>query len=460
MYTLYTLALLVAVLVSSPWWLAAMLVSGKYREGFSERLGRVPQRIRQRVAPHSTTSTIWIHAVSVGELLAAVPLIQLLQQDLAVTRPDCKVVISTTTRTGQTLAREKFGADSVFYFPFDFRWCIEPWLKVLRPDLVVLLETEFWPNFLHRVQRAGIPLAVVNARISDRSFPRYRALSFLWRILLRPVTVALAQSELDAERLLQIGINAGRIHMTGNLKYDTQLIEEPQSDVVTFLRQNLPDGPPVWVCGSTAEGEEAALLEAHRETQRYEPGLILILAPRHPERFAAVAAMLPPTAVRRSEWMLNPTPIEPGSIFLLDSIGELASVYALGYLAFVGGSLFPPGGGQNPLEPASFAVPILAGPYMQNFRGVTQALLDAGALLTVTPQSLAKDVTYLLEHPGQAFERGERASAQVEANRGATERTLHQLIRLLPGRDLYVPRAPEPPKPKQQPTLGRPVRVK
>jgi 3-deoxy-D-manno-octulosonic-acid transferase len=458
MYLFYTLALALAVLLSSPWWLGAMLVSGKYREGFRERLGRVPPRVTESL---QGAQTVWLHAVSVGELLAATPLIEALQRELTATRPGVRLVISTTTRTAQQLAKEKFGETSVFYFPFDFPWCIDAWMSALRPQLIVLLETEFWPNFLQRAARHQIPVAVVNARISDRSFPRYRALRFLWRHILSPVRLALAQSALDAERLQEVGIPAGRIHMTGNLKYDVPLADTPPSDIVTALRRHLPDGPPVWICGSTAEGEEAALLAAHRRVLEHNPEVILILAPRHPERFAQVAA-LAPHAVRRSTWMQSPFPLAPGSVFLLDSIGELAAVYALGYVAFLGNSLAAPGGGQNPLEPASFGLPILAGPHMQNFRGIAKALQASGSLITTSAESLATDVIYLLDNPGQAFERGEAARNQVEANRGATERCLQHLAGLLPGRNLYVKREPaeltEAAARDRRP--GRPVRVK
>ena len=427
MHLLYTLALLLAILVASPWWITAMLVSGKYRQGLNERLGLVPDRILH--PPFE--ATVWIHAVSVGELVASSPLIHQLRSHLAKAHPGVRVVVSTTTRTGQQLAREKFGAENVFYFPLDFPWAIERYRKALRPRLLVLLETEFWPNCLHAAERHNIPLAVVNARISDRSYPRYLRLRLLWARFLRPLSIALAQSEVDAERLQRIGVAAGKIRVLGNLKFDSDPAHSPEAAVVETLRQHLPPGAPVWVCGSTAPGEEASILEAHAFALRTLPGLVTILAPRQPERFDAVAALLPEQSLRRSVWFKNPRPIAPGSLFLLDSIGELAPVYSLGTVAFVGGSLFAPGGGHNPIEAASRAVPIITGPFTQNFRGICKALHHAGAMVTSTPASLARDVTYLLQHPRQSADRGQRALQIVQDNRGATERTLQHLLQLL-----------------------------
>lgn len=420
MYAAYTALLAIALVVSSPWWLMAMLVSGKYREGLGERLGKLPARL---VTARDQETTVWMHAVSVGELLAATPLIQTLS------RNGVRVYVSTTTRTSQQLARKRFGAENVFYFPLDFPWMINRYMAALRPRLVILLETEFWPNFLRAAQMHGVPLAVVNARISNRSYPRYRRLRALWQYFLRPITIALAQSGVDAQRLREIGVPAERIQVTGNLKYDVQAASNLQ--IVAALRVNLPPGAPVWVCGSTAEGEEAMLIAAHMDALCAVPNLVTVLAPRHPERFDAIAAMLPPGSLRRSRWRQFPSAIQPGAILLLDSVGELSAVYSLATVAFVGNSLVAPGGGQNPLEPAVFGVPVLAGPHMQNFASIANVLREERALIRTSRESLAKDLVYLLQHPGDAAARGARGRALVEANRGATERTLRILQEFL-----------------------------
>jgi 3-deoxy-D-manno-octulosonic-acid transferase len=427
MLALYSAALALVLILGLPYWLAVMLVSGKYRDGLSERLGLIPARLKKSLAASDVSGTVWLHAVSVGEVLAATPLILRLQESLARTHPELRVVISTTTRTGQQLARDRFGADCVFYFPLDFRWILRRYLRALRPQLLVLVETEFWPNYLTVAAQQRIPVAVVNARISDRSYPRYLRLRHIWTKLLAPVSLFLAQSPLDAERLREIGAPPDRVHVSGNLKYDLPPAPATELPIVALLREHLPVGAPVFVCGSTRDGEETVLLRAHAAALAKIPQLITILAPRHPERFDAVAALLPDPALRRSQWINSPATIPPGSVFLLDSIGELARVYSVASIAFIGASLASPGGGQNPLEPARFAIPILAGPYMQNFRDITATLEQAGALTRVTEDSLAAALTAALLHP----ENGQRASAVVEANSGATGQTLAALLALL-----------------------------
>jgi 3-deoxy-D-manno-octulosonic-acid transferase len=429
MTVLYSAALALVLIIGLPYWLAVMLVSGKYREGLSERFGFVPARLKQSLAAPNISGTVWLHAVSVGEVLAAAPLILRLRESLARTHPQLRVVVSTTTRTGQQLARERFGAASVFYFPLDFRWILRRYLRTLRPRLLVLVETEFWPNYLAVAAEQRIPVAVVNARVSDRSYPRYLRLRRIWKKLLAGARIFLAQSPLDAKRLREIGAPPDRVHVSGNLKYDLPPAPASELPIISLLRSHLPIGAPVFVCGSTREGEEAVILRAHAAALAQLPQLVTILAPRHPERFDAVATLLPDPTLRRSRWINSPTPIAPASVFLLDSIGELARVYSVASIAFIGASLAPPGGGQNPLEPARFGIPILAGPYMQNFRDITATLEQAGALTHVMEDSLAPALTSALLQPESTRDR--RASEVVEANSGATGQTLAALLALL-----------------------------
>jgi 3-deoxy-D-manno-octulosonic-acid transferase len=411
MLALYSLALFLVLIIGAPWWLFRMATSGKYREGLTERLGRVPT--------HITTegkSVIWVHAVSVGEVLAASRLID----ELAARAPSWRVVVSTTTRTGQQIARERFGANRVFYFPLDFAFAVRAWLRALQPRMVVLLETEFWPRFLSECRRASIPVAVVNARISDRSWPRYLRLRFLWKRLLNSFALVLAQSDLDAERLEAIG--ASNVRVGGNLKFGIR-VDKP-APATEALRRHLPAGAKIVVCGSTLAGEEEALLTA------LPPDVVTILAPRHPERFSAVAQLLSQRKAPfflRSRWMESPSPIAPGTIFLLDSIGELASVYSLADLAFVGGGLFTPGG-HNPLEPAQFGVPILMGTHYENFRGIVQKLSAANAIALVDIPELAPTLRHLLASQSAAREMGLRARTVFESEAGATETAVEALL--------------------------------
>jgi 3-deoxy-D-manno-octulosonic-acid transferase len=412
MLVFYSLALLLVLVVGAPWWLFRMATSGKYREGLGERLGFVPRRlcIGERV--------IWVHAVSVGEVLAASRLIEELRA-----QSDCEVMISTTTRTGQRLARERFGADHVFYFPLDFAFAVRAWLRALRPRMVVLLETEFWPRTLTECRRAGVPLAVVNARISDRSWPRYRRLRFLWKHLLNGFAVVLAQSETDAHRLTALG--ASNVRAAGNLKYDIRVAQP--APVTEALRANLPPGGKAFVCGSTLAGEEELLLASR------PPNVFTILAPRHPERFNAVAAMLAARGVqyvRRSEWLTAPKPLASGSVFLLDSIGELPSVYSLASVALVGGGMFV-SGGHNPLEPAQFAVPIVMGPHYENFRGIVEKLQAEKAVTIAGPSTLAAVLEKLLASEIEAKTIGARARAVFESEAGVTARAVSALLAVL-----------------------------
>lgn len=420
----YNLALLAALVVGAPWWLWRMATTRKYREGLGERLGRV-----RRLEGQDGRPLIWVHAVSVGEVLAVSRLVKTLDAAL----PEYLIAISTTTRTGQALARERFGAGRVFYCPLDLPWAVRAWLRALQPRLLVLAETEFWPNLLDGCFRRGIPVAVVNARISDRSWPRYRRLRGLWKPFLSRLSRVLAQSETDAARLQAIGCRAERVAAAGNLKFDVRAAEESEA---TRLLRALAPGLRLVVAGSTLEGEEAALLEAWPRLLEADPALVLVLAPRHPERFGAVAAMVEKSGfawVRRTEWRAQPVsapPLAPGQVVLLDSIGELASVYSLAAVAFVGGSVAM-AGGHNPLEPAQFGVPIVMGPHYANFRAIGDDLVAQRALRIAARENLAETLIELLRNPAAAEAMGERARQVFNQQAGATGRCLSALRELL-----------------------------
>jgi 3-deoxy-D-manno-octulosonic-acid transferase len=427
----YNLALLAALVVGAPWWLFRLATTQKYREGLLERLGAVPSRLRNSPAGSGTERPIiWIHAVSVGEVLAVSRLVKTLEVAL----PGYRIVVSTTTRTGQELARERFGAERVFYCPLDLPWAVRNYLKALRPRLLILAETEFWPNLLSNCFHRGIPVAVVNARISDRSWPRYRRLRGLWRPFLSRLDRVLAQSQTDADRLKAIGCLPERVSVAGNLKFDVRAAEEAEA---TRLLKALAGGLGLVVAGSTLDGEEAALLEAWPRLLEADPQLALILAPRHPERFAAVTGLLEKCGfpwVRRSDWRAQPAeaqgPLLPGQIVLLDTIGELASVYSLASMAFVGGSLIP-AGGHNPLEPAQFGVPIVMGPHYANFRAITEDLLAHDAICITEKEKLAQVLVDLLCNRTEAKAMGERAKLVFDQQSGATDRCVEAIQELL-----------------------------
>lgn len=423
----YNIALLAALVAGIPWWLWKMATTEKYRDGLAERLGQVPESLRARA---NGSTVIWLHAVSVGEVLAVSRLVSELDHALA----GFTLLISTTTRTGQALARERFGAARVFYCPLDLPWAVHAYLNALRPRVLILAETEFWPNLLTGCFRRGIPVVVVNARISDRSWPRYQALKRLWAPILVKITRALAQTDLDAQRLQAIGIRHERVSVGGNLKFDVRAAQA--SDVVQIVKASA-SGLRLLVAGSTLDGEESALLAAWPRLLETDRHLAMVLAPRHPERFEVVAELLEKSHlpfIRRSAWkgkrVEEIPPLQNGEIVLLDTIGELASIYALASVALIGGSLVP-AGGHNPLEPAQFGVPIIMGPHYANFRAIVDDLRAHEAIRITSSQDLASSFIDMFTDRALSAAMGERAKQVFERQAGATARTVQALQELL-----------------------------
>jgi 3-deoxy-D-manno-octulosonic-acid transferase len=425
---LYSAALAVGMMVSLPYFLFQAARHGKYRKGFSERMGRVPARM---ALPGEREPVIWVHAVSVGEVLAVAGLVEELRRRA----PGHRIFISTTTDSGQALARKRFGEESVFYFPMDFAFAIRPYLKALRPRMVVIAETEFWPNFIQLAAGSGARVAVVNARISDRSWPSYRRFRGLLRRLLIHVDLFLAQTPEDAARLRDIGAPAERVHVGGNLKFDIPVPEPPA--IVEQVRRALAGAAgaaeaagPVLVCGSTVEGEESLLLRAFENLLVQHPRAVMILAPRHPERFAAVAALLGEMSIRywrRSEW--NGEDLR-GGVLLLDTIGELAALYAVADVAFVGGSLVPLGG-HNIIEPAQHSVAIVVGNHTENFRDIVSLFQSRDAVRVVGPAELPLVLMELLANDAERRGLGQRAAETMRSQVGATARTAEALMGLM-----------------------------
>jgi 3-deoxy-D-manno-octulosonic-acid transferase len=423
MYFFYTAALALWLVLSAPIWLFWMLRQGKYRAGLGERLGRVPDRLRDR----PPGQVIWVHAVSVGEVVAVSGLVG----ELRSRYPKVHVVVSTTTDTGQRLAGQRFGQENVFYFPLDFGFSIRPYLRTLQPSLVVVAETELWPNFLHLAKLSGAKISIVNARISDRSFPGYGRVKRWLKRMLHDVDLFLAQTEEDRNRLLAIGAAPERVRVAGNLKFD---IDQPEvSAFVGSLRDALPSrsSAPVLVCGSTVEGEERVLLRAFEIVLGKYPDAVMVLAPRHPERFDTVAKLVESLGLRlwrQTEWRAEPL---AGGVFLLDSIGELATVYSLATLAFVGGSLAQRGG-HNILEAVQWGVPVVVGPHTENFRDMVELFRASDALRVAGMAELPLEFLDLLGDTDERTSLGRRALEVLRSQSGATQRTLDALGQLLP----------------------------
>jgi 3-deoxy-D-manno-octulosonic-acid transferase len=430
MYLIYSALLAAGLLVSLPYWLLQSLRHGKYRAGLGERLGRIPRRL----VAESVRPAIWIHAVSVGEVLA----IGGLAAELTKRFSQYRVVISTTTGTGQKLARTRFGAENVFYFPLDFAFAIRPYLRLLQPELIVIAETEFWPNFLRLAHAGGARIAVVNARISDRSLPGYRRFRWLLTGVLGQVDLFLTQTGEDSRRLAELGASADRVHATGNLKFD--VAAPPSPSIVASLRAAFlrSKSSPVIVCGSTVDGEEPLLLQAFENILASHPRAVMILAPRHPERFGEVAELLGKLGIqfwRRSLW--SGDSIVSG-VLLIDTIGELAALYGVADVAFVGGSLVPRGG-HNIIEPALHGVPIVVGNHTENFRDIVGLFQGRDAVRVVGPAELPLVLMELISNPSQRAELGRRGAETLRAQMGATQRTVQALVKLLAPADNRKP---------------------
>ena len=438
MYRVYSFVLALAALLSFPYFLVQGLRHGKYLGSLRARLGRVPE------ATHSQGDALWLHAVSVGELLACQSLVAGLKQRF----PQRPLLVSTTTGTGFRIARQRLQtgalkADAVFYCPFDFRFAVRRVLRQVRPALLVVAETEFWPNLFREAARGGARVVVVNARVSDRSFPRYRLFRFFVQRVLNHATLLLAQSEVDAQRLQQLGADPRRVRVAGNLKFD----RDSAAPLPPWLDRQISrwTAPGALLAGSTSAGEEEIVLAAFQRLREQRPSLRLLLAPRRPERFEEVAQLISARGfrlARRSRLRAAPdaepdaepdAQIDPeAAALLLDSIGELGALYRYATVAFVGGSLVPHGG-QNVLEAAQFARPVVVGPYMQNFRDVTRAFSEARALRQVASGAeLFLALEELFADPGAAAAMGQAGRRLLEANRGASERVLQAVAALLP----------------------------
>jgi 3-deoxy-D-manno-octulosonic-acid transferase len=419
----YSSLLLAALVLGAPYWLLRMATSGRYRAGLAGRLGAVPKGLRAAVAGRDV---VWVHAVSVGEVLSATQLIRASKEAL----PGWVFAVSTTTETGQRLAKERLPGAPVFYLPLDFRFAVRRYLRVLQPQMLVLMESELWPRLIDECAKSGIPIVVANARISDRSFPRYVRLRRLWRPFLEMISLFLAQSKETAERLVKIGAPSERVTVMGNLKYD---VRAGDASPMTKRIGSLLYQARLIVAGSTLAGEEEALLAAWPTIQKAVPDAALLMAPRHPDRFEEVLGLIRRSGYpffRCSHLLLDTEPIFGGTILLLDTIGDLASMYGIATAAFVGGSLVPKGG-HNPLEPAQFAVPVVMGSSFENFRDVVEGMRATDAIRTVAPEKLTETLIALLRDKEDAKALGERGRAAFEAQTGATKRAVQALTALL-----------------------------
>ena len=434
MYFLYSVLLASGVIALLPRFILDAARHGKYAAGFSERTGRLP------IVESGGRPVIWLHCVSVGETQAARPLVNALLDRY----PSHALVISTTTLTGQRLAREVFGRQAalIFYFPFDWAWTVRRALRAINPSVVLILETELWPNFLRQCRARRTPVALVNGRISENSFRRYRRIRrFIGRVV-NDLSLAIMQTDADAARIRALGLAEARIKVSGNIKFDISSGTGEQA-LTGEIRERfrLADGRPLLVAASTHAPEERIVLEAFRHVRGAlgEKRPRLLIAPRHPERFAEVSALLEASGLswaRRSTATRSPSPDAGDSlceVILLDTIGELRAVYPLAALVFIGGSIAPTGG-HNVLEPAEAARCIITGAHTSNFSSIVGAFLEQGAIVQLppvtaaeAPGALANVLKELLSDDDRRRHIGDQARAVLEHNRGATMRTIELL---------------------------------
>jgi 3-deoxy-D-manno-octulosonic-acid transferase len=433
-------AYLLALLVLSPWLLYKAFTTGKYRRGMKAKLlGLSPCHL----VTLSPCHPVWFHGVSVGE-------VHLLRQVIAAFRrrhPGRPCVVSTTTDTGFAEARRCFPDLAVIHFPFDFSWAVARTLRAVRPALVVLAESELWPNFLSAARRQGVPVAVINGRVSPRTFARYRRLGPLARWLFGWLDLLAMQTEEYARAVRALGVPAGRVHVTGSVKFDGTTADRhnPRTEELRRLFGVTADDL-IWVAGSTQAPEEEIALAVYRRAREAHPNLRLFLVPRQKDRFDEVARLLERSGlpfVRRSALPSSfRIPHSAFRIVLVDTIGELGALWGLADVAFVGGSLDGKRGGQNMIEPAAYAAAVVFGPHVWNFRDVANRLVQGGAARQVaSAEELDGVVRALLADAAERRRLGAAASAFVRQQQGATERTLDLLGAILQGRKTARPAA-------------------
>lgn len=425
---------LLAALALTPYFLWRRIVRQKLSAGMRSRLGWAPER-------PANTQRIWIHAVSVGEALAAEPLIKALSKRM----PECDIVISTTTVTGQNVAIQRYGKEQVFFYPHDLSWAVKRALDRIKPSVLVLMELEVWPNMSAEAVRRGIPIVVVNGRVTERSARRYKRFWILAGPAFLRVKRWLVQSDEYAKRLLELGVNPQTIEIGGNIKYDAIETALPEITECQARRASLSISPNarILVGGSTHPSEEAALLAAYSHLRR-QPGVVLrlILAPRHPERIKDVEkeiALANCVALKLSEIRekgikdcLNGLPAEAKDswVLLVDTMGELKQMYKLADVAFVGGSLISHGG-QNVMEPCGLGLPVIHGPHMHNFKDAMTLLKGCDGSIEVSREGLLPALERLLADPDSATAMGARAREAFLSQQGATERAVEYICGLL-----------------------------
>lgn len=426
-YLLYDLLLLVSALFLIPFGLIKGLRYGHLWRGLGERLALYhPERLKILQG----RKVIWVHAVSVGETRASIPLLRKLRTSF----PDAAIVLSSMTFTGRSTADEIEEADLCIFLPYDLSWVVNRALNLINPDITLLVETEIWPNFIRKLAEQEVPLVLVNGRISDRSFPKYWLVRTLLSPLLKMFTHLCMQSRQDELRIIRLGADSERVSITGNLKFDLPTPDFSEQELTEFRSKlSLPEGVPVWVAGSTRQGEEEIILDAYRTLLDQGVDLVLIIVPRYPKRSKVVCELIRErqfSCELKSNVISGSAMFSSGDILVGDTLGEMLKFYACADVVFVGGSLVPIGG-HNILEASLMQKPVLFGPYMQNFKVISRLLLDAGGGVQAGPDQLVDELTVLLKDPVLRQNMGTQGSALFVEHSGATDRTVARVKQIM-----------------------------
>ena len=436
-YLLYSLLLALLIAITIPFWLWKYFTTAKYRGTLQQRLGfKLPIALSDHAKPR-----IWVHAVSVGETLAAKGLVEKLAERFT----GHEIVLSTVTKTGQQVAVQKLsGVAATFYLPLDFTWIVQRVIDQVQPRFFVVMETELWPNLFFALHKRQIPIFTVNGRLSPGSFKNYRRMRYFMQRFLQPVTLFAMQSSMDAERMAQIGGSNEIIRNTGNIKYDQAIKTPTKAEMEQLFKKLPPPTAPVWIAASTHPGEEEQVLTVFKRLREQHNSLRLILVPRHPERAGKIADMIKQhgwdhVAISTIEDAFSKQQIGNGwqeTILLVDQVGWLTRIYGYAQVAYVGGSLVPHGG-QNMLEPAAWSIPPVFGPYTHNFKDASQQIIDGGGGVRVRDaEELYAAIFSLLNSPQKCRDMGVNAHKVVAANTGALQRTVDAIATTIAGQPL------------------------
>lgn len=426
-YVIYNTLLYSISIITSPYFLCKLVLTKKYRMNLSQRFGKLPQSL---INVAQSGKSVWIHAVSVGEVAAAMPFID----EFRKTFPDYRIFLSTVTATGNQFAKKIKDIDGLFFFPFDYSFAVKKAITHISPNMFITFETEIWPNFLKSAQDMKIPCILVNGRISPDSFKRYKKAKFLFKHILKNFSAFCMQTEQDRTRIMELGAEKRKVRVTGNTKFDALVSKEENADVKNKFTKlfGIRENDKVIIAGSTHKGEEEKVLDAFQYICQKVTNVLLILAPRHPERFREITKLLED---RNIDYILRSTldkiKRDKQQVIILDTIGELSKLYTIADVVFIGGSLVPTGG-HNVIEPASLGKPVVFGPYMYNFTESAKLLLECKGAIQISDEAeLAACLLKLILNPEYAEQIGKIAKEAVQKNKGASKRNLEVISRFL-----------------------------